>query len=78
MSSHIYNETNDFDTSGINVIVGITSFFLVILFIYLIGFISHIITNLCSKGPSPLIHWIDFGMILLNIIAFLLLYIKSI
>ena len=75
MSSHIYNETNDFDTSGINVIVGITSFFLVILFIYLIGFISHIITNLCSKGPSPLIHWIDFGMILLNIIAFLLLYI---
>lgn len=67
--------SNTFNYSKINTLIGISSFFLVIFFIYLIGFISHIITNLCSKGPSPLIHWIDFGLILLTLIAFLLLYI---
>lgn len=64
-----------YDSDGAKLVMTILIIFFIIFFVFFVGFASHIIKNICRKGPQLLIHWIEYAVVIVLILAYLAMYI---
>ena len=64
-----------YDSDGAKLVMTILIVFFLIFFVFFVGFAVHIVKNIFRKGPQLLIHWIEYAVVIVLILTYIVLYI---